>query len=75
MPHTCFSYPSDVPPGASDLNAVPQSPRDPQGMGYPCFSYPFMCFSYPPDAPPGVRNRGAAPMSGLRRMPYTCFTY
>lgn len=68
MPLICFSYPADVLPGAPDRDAARATPRGPEKMGYPCFSYPAMCFSYPADAPP-------AP-SGLRKMPITtCFRY
>jgi hypothetical protein len=38
---------------------------------------PQMCFSYPSDVPPGVKSRNAARSAppGLRRMPYSCFSY
>ena len=38
---------------------------------------PHMCFSYPPDVPPDSQNLGAArsAQSGLRRMPWSCFSY
>jgi hypothetical protein len=77
MPFPCFSYPADVPPGARTRDVAQASPRDPQSIGYPCFSYPHMCFSYPSDALLDVSNRDAAqpPLPGLRRMPLMCFRY
>ena len=71
MPHTCFSYPADVPAGPGNRDAARATPRDPRGVGYPCFSYPLMCFSYPDDVRLGTGNRDAA-QPDLRRMPLTC---
>jgi hypothetical protein len=73
----CFSYPADVPPDARKRDVTQASPRDPQSIGYPCFSYPAICFSYPADRSLDVSNRDAAqpPLPGLRRMPNTCFRY
>jgi hypothetical protein len=61
MPHTCFSYPADVPPGITNLAAV-------QHSGW------LACFSYPGAVPPDIGNRDAA-QSDLRRMPFACFRY
>jgi hypothetical protein len=60
MPHTCFSYPSDVPPGTGSRNAVQPAPPGQRSMVYSaCFNYPAdlrrmpisSCFSYQPDLP------------------------
>jgi hypothetical protein len=74
MPFMCFSYPSDVPPGIGNCDAVQPDPRR---MPFACFSDPIMCFSYPSDVPLGTRNGDVAPppLPGLRRMPYSCFSY
>jgi hypothetical protein len=64
MPSSCFSYPADVSVGTPNRGAPPATPRDPRGMGYPCFSYPQMCFGYSGDVPPA-----------LRQMPAICFRY
>lgn len=75
MPHMCFSYPADVPAGTPNRGAARAVPRDPRGVGYPCFSYPQTCFGYPDDVRLGAGNRAAA-QPDLRRMPNSaCFRY
>jgi hypothetical protein len=71
MPHTCFSYPADVPAGTANRGVARAVPRDPRGVGYPCFSYPQACFGYPDDVRLGTGSRDAA-QPDLRRMPLTC---
>ena len=37
---------------------------------------PNMCFSYPPDLPDSPNLSAARPaLAGLRRMPFSCFSY
>jgi hypothetical protein len=75
MPHTRFSYTADVPAGARNRNAERATPRDPRGVGYPCFGYPQMCFCYPDDVRLGTGNRDAS-LPDLRRVPTSiCFRY
>jgi hypothetical protein len=79
MPHTCFSYPSDVPPVTGNRNAVQPAPPGQRSMvGTACFNYPAdvprkmpigTCFSYPADAQTSAR-------AGVRSMAFsTCFRY
>jgi len=74
MPHTCFSYETDGPADTRKRDVVRAAPRDPCGIGYPCFSYPQMCFGYRDDIRVGTGSRGAV-QPDLRRMPFTCFRY
>jgi hypothetical protein len=64
MPWSCFSYPSDMPPGTETRNAAQPILRDSRRMPITCYSYPVVswCFSYDPGDVP-------------RRMPYTCYSY
>jgi len=65
MPEICFSYPSDVPPGARIRSAAPSAPpglrRMPTSI---CFSYPVVSWCFSPD-----------PGDEPRRMPMTCYSY
>jgi len=74
----CFSYPSDVPPGAGSPGSTQPPLPGVRRMPLICYSYPSMCFSYPDDVPLGGGNRDGAQLSlsEVRRMPAgSCFRY
>ena len=87
MPNPCFSYPAVVPPEIPSRVVTQTLSREPQKIGYPCFSYPYqpevprtmskLCFSYPVAGSARIPGRGTAQAvrRDLRRMPYTCFRY
>lgn len=70
MPATyCFSYPADVPPGAS--GRTPEPPTGPVLRRMPVN----LCFSYPDDVSPAA-GTDVVPsvLPGLRQMPQMCFS-
>ena len=74
MPHTCFSFPAEMPPGAGNRDAARAALGDIRRMPVPCFSYPMMCFSYPPETLIGNGGAAQPEPDGLRRMPnVVCF--
>ena len=69
MPHTCFSFPAEVPPGAGNHDAARAALGDVRRM-------PFPCFSYPPETLIGNGDAAQPEPGGLRSMPnVVCFRY
>ena len=71
MPWTCFSYPTDAPPGLGRRDAAQADPSDPHRM------VTTHCFSYAVDLSPvtGTSRAAEAAPSGPRRPISTCFSY
>lgn len=73
----CFSYPSDVSPGAGSSGApLPDLPGLRRTPYTACFTYPATaCFTYPPDVLPDAGKRDEAPPAPRRMPAATCFRY
>jgi hypothetical protein len=67
MPHMCFSYQPDLPPGIGTHAAAPPALRDPRRMPFSCFAYQvdvlqpaqrgwLHCFCYSVDAPQSAQR-------------------
>ena len=71
MPWTCFSYPTDAPPGLGRRDAAQPDSSGPYRMTYTA------CFNYAVDLSPVTGTSGAAEAapSGPRRPITTCFSY
>jgi hypothetical protein len=71
MPATYrFSYPAELPPGASSRTPEPQTGPVLRRMPVN------LCFSYPDEMPPAAGQDVVPPvLPGLRQMPQMCFRY
>ena len=71
MPWSCFSYPTDAPPGLGRRDAAQPDPCGPHRM------VTTHCFSYAVDLSPvtGTSRAAEAAPSGPRRPTSTCFSY
>ena len=47
MPHTCFSFPAEMPPGTGNRDAARAALGDVRRTLFPCFSYPMHVLQLP----------------------------